>query len=142
MKRKDQMTKHGKAAHCRSDCPFLLKSHVIQTLGGHSHCDPNDALEKHARRRRIGLMRTSFEPQSVVYHFPVSQILVPQLFTRLPCCTHPYHDAPFQRDTRDRFVFKGSDRHQHLSSLILVVWSRLRDSAQVFGTLLAVGHPH
>ena len=47
--------KHGKAAHCRNDCPFLLKSHVIQSLSWCSHCDPNDALDKRAWRRRIGL---------------------------------------------------------------------------------------
>ena len=51
----DQITKHGKAAHCRSDDPFLLKSHVIQSQSWHSHCDPNDALEKRARRRRGAL---------------------------------------------------------------------------------------
>ena len=28
-----KVTKHGKAAHCRNDCPFLLKSRVIQSLG-------------------------------------------------------------------------------------------------------------
>ena len=49
------VTKHGKTAHCRNDCPFLLKSHVIQSLSWCSHCDPNDALEKRAWRRRIGL---------------------------------------------------------------------------------------
>ena len=48
------ITKHGKAAHCRNDCPFLLKSHVIQSLSWCSHCDPNDALEKRAWRRRVG----------------------------------------------------------------------------------------
>ena len=49
------VTKHGKAAHYRNDCPFLLKDHVIQSLSWCSHCDPNDALEKRAWRRRIGL---------------------------------------------------------------------------------------
>ena len=40
--------KHGKAAHCKNDCPFLLKSSVVQSLGWRSYCDPNDALEKRA----------------------------------------------------------------------------------------------
>ena len=29
---KIMVRKHGKAAHCRNDCPFLLKSHVIQLV--------------------------------------------------------------------------------------------------------------
>ena len=37
-----------------SDCPFFVKSHVIQSLSWCSHCDPNDSLEKRAWRRRIG----------------------------------------------------------------------------------------
>ena len=48
------ITKHGKAAHCRNDCPFLLTSHVIQSLSWCSHCDPNDASEKLAWRLRVG----------------------------------------------------------------------------------------
>ena len=32
-----------------------LKSHVIQSLRWCSHCDPNDALEKRAWSRRIGI---------------------------------------------------------------------------------------
>ena len=32
-----------KDAHCRDDCPFLLKSHSIQSLSWCSHCDPSDA---------------------------------------------------------------------------------------------------
>ena len=83
-------------------------------------------------------MRTSFEPQSVLYQLPVSRILVQQLYTRLPCCTHPVHDAPFQRDTCERFMCKGSDRHQRLFSfsLILLLWSRLRDSGLVWNSSL------
>ena len=34
----------------------------------------------------------------------------------VPCCTHPDHDAPLQRDTCDRSMCKGSDRHQRLFS--------------------------
>ena len=49
------VTNRGKAAHCTNDCPFLLKSHVIQSLSWCSHCDPHDALEKRAWRRRFGL---------------------------------------------------------------------------------------
>ena len=45
------VAKHGKAAHCRNDCSFLLKSHVIQSLSWCSHGDPDDALEKRALRR-------------------------------------------------------------------------------------------
>ena len=41
------ITKHGKAAHCRCECPFLWEAHAIQSLSWCSHCDPNDALEKH-----------------------------------------------------------------------------------------------
>ena len=32
------VTKRGNAAHCRNDCPFLLKSHVIQSLSWCSQC--------------------------------------------------------------------------------------------------------
>ena len=48
------ITKNGRAAHCRNDCPFLLKSYSIQTLSWCSHCDPSDALEKRTWRRRVG----------------------------------------------------------------------------------------
>ena len=48
------VTKHGKAAHCRNDCPILLKSYSIQTLSWCSHCDPSDAFEKRTWRRRVG----------------------------------------------------------------------------------------
>ena len=71
-------------------------------------------------------MRTSFEPQSVLYTFPVSQILVPQLYTRLPCCTHPDDDALFQRDTCDRSMCKGSDGRQRLFSYLCVLVSFVR----------------
>ena len=56
------------------------------------------------------IMRTSFERKSVLYQFPVSQIPVLHLYTRRPCCTHPDHDAPFQRDTCERFMCKGSGK--------------------------------
>ena len=42
------VTRKGRAAHCRNDCPFF------QTLSWCSHCDPSDALEKHIWRRRVG----------------------------------------------------------------------------------------
>ena len=48
------ITKNGRAAHCRNDCPFLLRSYSIQTLSLCSRCDPSDALEKHTWRRRVG----------------------------------------------------------------------------------------
>ena len=50
---KVMITKNGRAAHCRNDCPFLLKSHSIRTLSWCSHCDPSDALEKRTWRRRV-----------------------------------------------------------------------------------------
>ena len=65
----------------------------------------------HKQRQERWVMRTSCEPESVLFQFPVSQILVPQLYTRLPCCTHPAHDAPFRRDTCECFICKGSDSH-------------------------------
>ena len=40
------ITKKGKAAHCRNDCPFLLTSFSIQSLKSCSHCDPSDVLGK------------------------------------------------------------------------------------------------
>ena len=49
------VTKHGKAAHFRYGCPFLVKSHVIQSLGWCSHCDPHDAFEERAWMRRVVL---------------------------------------------------------------------------------------
>ena len=48
------ITKNGKAAHCRNDCPFLLKSYSIQFLSWCSHCDPSDVLEKTHLERRVG----------------------------------------------------------------------------------------
>ena len=50
-------------------------------------------------------MRTSFEPQSVLYQFPVSQIPVLQLYNRRPCCTHPDHDAPLRSVVSAMSVF-------------------------------------
>ena len=114
-------------------------------------CDPISELVFSLRsKRRSGkarleaahwVMRTSFERQSLLCQFPVSQIPVPQLYTRLPCCNHPDHDAPFQRDTCDRSMCKGSDRHQCLFSYPVVLVSVARDSVAVFGTLLAASHP-
>ena len=49
------IAKDGKAAHCRDDCPFFLKSYSIHSLSWCSHCDPSDALEKRIWRRRVGL---------------------------------------------------------------------------------------
>ena len=77
------ITKHGKAAHCRPDCPFLLKPHVIQSLSWCSRCDPKQRFGKARLEAAHWVMSTNFEPQSVLYQFPVSQILVPQLYTRL-----------------------------------------------------------
>ena len=53
------------------------------------------------------IMRTSFEPQSVLYQFPVSQLPVLQLYTRLPCCTRLTMTHNFN-------ATKGSDKHQRL----------------------------
>ena len=122
----DQSTKHGKAAHCRSDCPFLLKCHVIQSQSWHFHCDPNDAFGKARSEAAHRVMRTSFDPQSVLETFPVSQILVPDLYTRLPCCSHPDDDSLSQRDTCDRSMSKGSDGHQSLFSYLVVLVSVAR----------------
>ena len=49
------ITKNGKAAHCRDDCLFLLKSYSIQSLSWCSHFDPSDSLEKRTWRRRVGI---------------------------------------------------------------------------------------
>ena len=113
---KIMLAKHGKAAHCRSDCPFLLKCHAIQSQSWHFHCDPNDAFGKARSEAAHRVMRTSFDPQSVLETFPVPQILVPQLYTRLPCCTHPDDESLSQRDTCDRSMSKGSDGRQRLFS--------------------------
>ena len=48
------ITKNGKAAHCRDDCPSLLKSYSIKTLSWCSYCDPSDVLEKRTWSRRVG----------------------------------------------------------------------------------------
>ena len=48
------ITKTGKAAQCRNDCPLLLKLYSIQSLGWCSQCDPSDVLEKRTWRRRVG----------------------------------------------------------------------------------------
>ena len=67
-----------------------------------------------------------------MYQFRVSQIFVPQLYTRLHCCTHPDHDAPCQRDTCDRFACKGSDTHQRLFSYLVVLVSGARQRGIVW----------
>ena len=60
------ITKHGKTAHCKCDCPFFLEAHAIQSLSRCSRCDPNDASEKARLEAAHRVMRTSFEPQSVL----------------------------------------------------------------------------
>ena len=88
------------------------------------------AIERIVWKRRLEaahwVIRTSFEPQSVSKQFPVSQIFDPQLYTRFPCCTHSDHDAPFQRDSCDRSMCKGSDGHQRLFSYLVVLVSVTR----------------
>ena len=115
-----------------------------------THDPISDLVLSLPSKRRIGkarleaahwVMRTSFAPQSLLCQFPVSQILVPQLYTTLPCCNHPDHDASFQRDPCDPSVCKGSDKHQRLFSHLVVLVSVARDSVAVFGTLLAASHP-
>ena len=86
-------------------------------------------------------MRPSFEPQSVVYQFPVSQILGPQLYTSFLCCTHFDRDAPFQRDTCDRFMCKGSDRRQRFFSFLFVFVSVARQW-NCLEPLLEASHPN
>ena len=72
------ITKNGRAAHCRNDCPFLLRSYSIQTMSWCSHCDPSDTLEKAHLEAARWVMRTSIEPQSVLHQFPVTDIPAPQ----------------------------------------------------------------
>ena len=48
------ITKNGKAAHCRNDCPLLLKSYSIQSLSWCSHCDPSNVLEKRTWSGALG----------------------------------------------------------------------------------------
>ena len=85
------VTKHGKAAHRRNDCPFFLRSHVIQSL---SWCSVF-SLRSKSRFGKARLeaahwvLRTSVEPQSVLYQFPVSQIPAHSCTQDVPCCTHP-----------------------------------------------------
>ena len=62
------VTKNGRAAHCRNDCPFLLQSYSIQILRWCSHFDPSDVLAHLEAARWV--MRTSFEPQSVFTSVP------------------------------------------------------------------------
>ena len=49
------ITSNGKAAHCRNDGLFLLKSYSIQIVSWCSHCDPSDILEERTWRRRVGI---------------------------------------------------------------------------------------
>ena len=75
------VTKHGKAAHCTNDCPFLFEI----------SCDSVSELVFSLRsKRRFGkarkeaahwVMRTRFHPESVLCQFRVSQIPVPHLYT-------------------------------------------------------------
>ena len=71
------ITKNGRAAHRRNDCPFLLILYSIWTLSLCSHCDPSDASESALGGGALG-NRTSFEPHSVSHHFPVTDLLVPR----------------------------------------------------------------
>ena len=71
------------------------------------------------------VIRTSFEPQSVLYQFSVSQI-------PLKGCAPDVPVALILSTTSTRhvrtFLVQGSDRHQRL----LLFWSRQRDSVEVF----------
>ena len=49
---------------------LFLKSHAIQSLSWCSHCDPNDALEKRAWRRRIGLWEQTLNLRVFLYQLP------------------------------------------------------------------------
>ena len=69
-------------------------------------------------------MRTSFEPRSVLCQFPVSQIPVPQLYTRLLVAltvtmTHHFHAT--------RAIVSCARAHRH-QRFFWLFWSRLRDS--------------
>ena len=48
------ITKNGKAAHCRNDCSFLLKSYSNQSLSWCSHCDPSNVLGKRTWSGALG----------------------------------------------------------------------------------------
>ena len=131
------VTKHGKAAHCRNDCLFLLQSHMIQPLSWCSHCDPNDASDKRAWERCIGLLE---------------QVLNLRVFCISSChrilfqsCTHDVPDAltltmtqPFHA-TRAKVSCEGLRQASALHSshsLVLLFWSRLRDSGIVWNLRL------
>ena len=72
------MTKNGRAAHCRNDCPILFEivfnsdSELVFSLRS-KRCFRKAHLE--AAR---WVMRTSFEPQSVLHQLPVTDIPAPQ----------------------------------------------------------------
>ena len=54
----DHEARQGRALQKRM--PVFFKSHVIQYLSWCFHCDPNDALEKHAGKRCIPEERIDF----------------------------------------------------------------------------------
>ena len=87
------ITKNGRAAHCRNDCPFLLKSYSIQTLSWVFSLRSKRRFRKAHLEAARWVMRTSFEPQSVLHQFPVTDILAPQstVCTPISCCTCPDH---------------------------------------------------
>ena len=75
------IAKHGKAAHCSCDCPFFFEV---------TRDSVSELVFSLRHKRRIGKarleaarwsMRTSFEPQSVLCQFSVSQVVVPLLVT-------------------------------------------------------------
>ena len=100
------ITKHGKAAlQKRLTIPCEITRDSVSELVF--------SLRSKRRFRKARLeaarwvVRTTFGPQSVLYQFPVSQLPVLQLYTRLPCCTRLTMTHNFN-------ATKGSDKHQRL----------------------------
>ena len=130
------VAKHGKAARMPISCDSVCE--LVFSLRS----------KRRFRKARIEAARwvvaTSFEPQSVLFQFPVSQILV-------HICTH---DVPVKlilhvstistRHARSFHVCKGSDRRQrpfsclHFSSLLFssLLFSSLLFSSLLFSSLL------
>ena len=121
------VTKRGKAAHCTNECPFLFE------ISRDSVCELVFSLRSTRRFRKARLeaahwvIRTSFEPQSVLYRFPGSTNLVPQLYTQdVPVALTMTTTTISTRHVRT-FHVQGLRQASATRSLILLFWSPVRD---------------
>ena len=81
-------------------------------------------------------MRTSLDPRSVLCQFPVTEILVPQLYTRRPVCSHLTMTHHFNATRAKVSCARVQTGIRASSFFILLFWSRLRDTGIVWNLRL------